>query len=378
MTARCRLTVLYGVLFTLSGAALLGVAYLIVLRLPWLPKPSLASPGFRDALAGQKLPPGIQQLIILADERKNDLHLLLVWSVILLISMTVVSAFLGWVMAGRVLRPVQEIMAATRRISEANLHERLGLAGPRDEMRELGDTIDGLLERLEEAFEARQSFVANASHELRTPIAMMRTSVDVATAKVCISDDARTLAAKVEEGLVRAERLLESLLVLARTERAALGGASLVSLSDLVADAVERHQQEVHAMGLVVEAEVADVWCCGSEVLLDRLVGNLVTNAVQHNEPGGIVRVRTDATADGVRLVVEGSGATISPDELRSLGKPFRRLGTERAAPDGSTGLGLTIVAAIARAHGGAMQLEAREAGGLRVIVELPSKSVAA
>jgi signal transduction histidine kinase len=272
--------------------------------------------------------------------------------------MLLVSLVLGSALARRVLRPLRVITAATRRISADNLHQRLGVRGPADEVKALADTIDELLARLEESFAAQRRFVADASHELRTPLATMRASLDVAMAKPGPAPAETTvLADRIRTELDRVDTLLEGFLVLARAQHGALDDREAVSLTALVAEVLPAD----------VEADLAaDVVTRGNPVLLARLVGNVLDNAVRH----GAFRVAVAARDDRARLVVESSGPRLDPSQVAKLGRPFQRLGAERTG--GGTGLGLSIVAAIAAAHGGSLQLSARPEGGLRTEVDLP------
>ena len=339
------------------------------------PSPPPASP-----LAGAlKSPPpglgvsnGVVQAALHA-QRSADLHSLLVWFAVALGVMAVVSVVLGWLMAGRVLRPLRQITATARHISEENLHQRLALAGPSDEITDLAGTIDGLLARLEGAFDAQRAFVANASHELRTPLAMMRTSLDVAAAKSPpISKDASVLSAKVREGLDQAERLVESFLVLARAQRGVIDDLTTVSLSQITADALDTRADGAAAADVTLHRSLDEAEVAGSRTLLSRLAVNLIDNAIRYNQPGGWVQVTTTTEGPSARLIVENSGPILDPAEVGQLGRPFRRGGAERTCSDGGVGLGLSIVGAIAAAHHGTVELEARPQGGLRVAVTLP------
>jgi hypothetical protein len=306
-------------------------------------------------------------------QHSADLHSLLVWFAVALGVMAAVSVLLGWLMAGRVLRPLRQITATARHISEENLHQRLGLAGPSDEITDLADTIDGLLARLEGAFDAQRAFVANASHELRTPLAMMRTSLDVAAAKSPpVSKDASVLSAKVREGLDQAERLVESFLVLARAERGVIDDLTTVSLPQITADALDIRADGAAAANVTLHRSLDEAEVAGSRTLLSRLAVNLINNAIRYNEPGGWVQIRTTAEGPSAWLIVENSGPVLDPVEVGQLGHPFQRGGTERTCSDHGVGLGLSIVAAIAAAHHGSVELEARPQGGLRVAVTLP------
>ncbi len=326
-----------------------------------------------DRLLAPSCPPAGARQIVATLPTAAQRHDLLVVSLIALAIMAFVSIALGWFMAGRVLRPLRTMTTSARQISELNLNQRLDVRGPNDELKDLGDTIDGLLARLETAFEAQRRFVANASHELRTPLAMMRTSVDVAMAKPQPAPEVQVLGAKLEEGLDQADKLLEGLLLLARAQRGALGEITEVSLPDLVFAAVSAERDEIARRRLTVLDGTFPSEVMGNETLLARLVANVVSNAVRHNVDDGMVVIsngRRDAMA---YLVVDSSGPVLNEDAVRDLAQPFRRLGPERVADNNGAGLGLSIVRAIAQAHGGALSLHARPEGGLRVVVDLPA-----
>jgi signal transduction histidine kinase len=383
-TVRLRLIALYGGLFLVSGAALLAITYLLVAGLPApIPHPPWFGPryGLPSRFPGAPSCPPADGLLGLSSclhafalaQQSADLHGLLIRSGIALVIMAVLSIWLGWLMAGRVLRPLQVITSTTRQISEENLHERLTLPGPLDELTELGDTIDGLLERLEDAFDAQRNFVANASHELRTPLAMMRTSLDVAEAKSPpVSQDASVLAAKVREGLDQADRLVESFLVLARAQRGVMTDLTTVCLPEVVSTALEARTADRANMHLAVRAQLGDAHVIGSQTLLAQMVANLVGNAIRHNQPGGFIRVTTEADARAARLIVENGGPLLDSDQVAQLSQPFKRLGADRTGSASGVGLGLSIVAAIVAAHRGTLDLQAGPGGGLRVRIELP------
>jgi len=408
-TVRLRLTALYGALFLISGAALLGVVFALTAGQPLrtsfsivvagpnaqvklhpgenpctalgLPCPS-GPAGAQRFIKGAAVPVGrvvkgkvIGQVQALLPTPGEVRHFLIVAGVALAV-MAVVSIWLGWLMAGRALRPLRTMTATARQISEESLHRRLDVHGPQDEMKDLGDTIDDLLNRLETAFDAQRRFVANASHELRTPLAMMRTSVDVAMGKPDPPADVRTLARKLEEGLDQADQLLEGLLVLARAQQGSPGPMAEVSLADLVAQAVEANGQEIHDLALAVDNATTDALVMGNSTLLAHMVSNVVDNAVRHNVAGGTVHIFSEILEDKIRLVVDSGGPVIDAERARQLGEPFRRLGAERVANGRGAGLGLSIVKAIAAVHGGQVQLRARPTGGLRVVIELPPAAV--
>jgi hypothetical protein len=362
-SVRLRLTALYSGLFLLCGVGLLAITYLLVDRATAIHAVATRSPGEAPAHGA------------VVHTHLVDLHQLLAQSGVALAIMTGVSGVLGWLVAGRVLRPLRAMTSATRRISEENLDQRLALPGPRDELTELADTIDGLLERLEAAFEAQRRFVANASHELRTPLATMRASLDVAIAKpVPVPEHIRILENRLRQEFDRIERLLEGLLSLARSQHAPVGEELTVALDQIAFEAVARRAPEISAKRLDIDLQPdVEVWVRGSETLLSRMIENVIENAISHNEPGGWVRVTPTAEGAVASLVVENGGGLLAQEDVDQFVEPFRRVGAPRTGSQTGTGLGLSIVASIAQAHGGALDLRARSDGGLRVVIVLPA-----
>jgi signal transduction histidine kinase len=364
-TVRLRLTLAYAGLFIVSGAGLLAITYYLGAHLTRTTSVTVAASAGPPA----RVPPDQGRA-----ETGISFSAALAAAEIGLAGMSVASIALGWVVAGRVLRPLRTMTATTRQISDHNLHERLAMRGPDDELKDLGDTIDGLLGRLEASFNAQRRFVANASHELRTPLAMIRTSVDVATAKPGpVPAQVTVLASKVREGLDRAERLLEGLLALARAQHGSVPDLATVSLPQVVAAALDDRAEAIARLDVEVDRALRDAAVTGSEPLLSRMVENLVDNAVRHNERGGWIRVETGTDGSAARLVVETGGRPLDERAVRELAQPFRRLAADRTGSENGTGLGLSIVAAIAAAHGGVIHLNARSEGGLRVDVVLPA-----
>jgi hypothetical protein len=390
-TVRLRLTGLFAILFVVAGAALLAIASgLVVGRSSSQAVTSVGASGgqsLQSQLAHDEHQIHALEAQLGSGSGQQSLsHQLFLSSLMALGIMAVVAGVLGWVLAGRALRPLRTITATARRISEDNLDERLAFTGPQDELKDLADTIDGLLERLEGAFAAQRRFVANASHELRTPLATMRASLDVAMAKP-EPPPVQTvmLADRLRVELDRVDELLEGFLVLARAQHGALPDQAAVSLGDLAAAALAVRASAISARTLTVDASVspAAAWVTGSRALVSRMIDNVVDNAIVHNEPGGWISV-TAATHDGVAsVVVENGGPVLDQEQVSQLAQPFRRLGrggasVGRIATAGGSGLGLSIVAAIAAAHGGSLDLSARPAGGLRVVLTLPEASAAA
>jgi signal transduction histidine kinase len=363
---RLRLSLLYGGLFLVSGVVLLAVTYALAVHLPTV-NPVVNIP----AGAIKVSPPLIHAGV--TSERTALLRGLLLRSSLALALMAAVSVWLGWLMAGRVLRPLRTITATTRQISEENLHRRLALSGPEDELQELGDTIDGLLGRLEGAFDAQRSFVANASHELRTPLASMRVAIDVTTRKSSpVSKDAASLAGRIRTDLGQADRILESLLVLARAQRGVMTDLESVSLGSVVEQVLAAHAQAAVARGISVHSALDEVRVFGDETLLGRMAANLVDNAIRHNDVGEFVNVTVKTYGPTACMTVESGGPLLPVDKIGELTQPFRRLVADRTGSDDGVGLGLSIVAAITTAHHGTLELRGRPEGGLCVTVTLP------
>ena len=384
-SVRLRLTVLYGVLFLVSGAILLAIAGgLVISRSSTEIAVPFHAANFRPVSTPTQLARAraiIRHLQQQLSAQPLDSHAalsrnLFIASVFALGLMTVGAVAMGWVLAGRALRPVRLMTDATRQISAHNLNERLSVAGPADELKELGDTIDGLLARLEAAFNAQRRFVANASHELRTPLATMRASLDVAVAKPeGAPPQTVALATRLRAELDRIDALLEGFLVLARAQHRNLPGNAVVPLDYIVSAALSDQQAAIAARNLTVQHDAAPggAWVQGSQALLSRMVGNLVDNAICHNEDGGWIHVAAETQGERVRVVVENGGEVLDQRQVDELSRPFRRLEADRVGTDKGSGLGLSIVAAVAEAHGGRLDLQARPGGGLRACVELPA-----
>lgn len=386
-TVRLRMTVLYGGLFLLSGAVLLGIASGVAT----VRSTSVAVAASHGVAGGSgSAGSGSAGTLAQADSRIRQLqaalanaqhsgqpsvrHELLVGSLIALAVMAAASAILGWLMAGHALRPLRVITATARRISQDNLHERLSLRGPRDELKDLADTFDGLLERLDAAFTAQRLFVANASHELRTPLTTMRALLDVALAKPGPPPPQTVaLAGRLGTELDRVDALLEGFLMLARAQHGALPGQDVVDVGDVVGAAAAAKAAVAERAGLTVrQTGGTAALVAGSRPLLRRMVDNVLENAIVHNEPAGWIAVGTWTSPDTVRIAVENGGCLLDQAQVAELAQPFRRLGADRVGSDRGSGLGLSIVAAIATAHGGSLDLRARPDGGLRVVIELP------
>ena len=306
-------------------------------------------------------------------QQQRDLTLshLLEYSLITLALVIVLAAVLGWIVAGRALRPVHLITATARAASEHNLSARVALRGPRDELRELADTFDEMLSRLQAAFEGQQRFIANASHELRTPLAVMRTTVDVVLAKPdSTPGDLRGMAADVRAAVDHAEQLISALLILARNDRGLTvhEDVDLATAAEDVLDTADLRDRRVHT---TLEPAVLS----GDPVLTERLVANLIDNAVRYSTATGEIWISTAATAGRVQLIVANTGAVISSADAELIFQPFQRLDS-RTSHDGF-GLGLAIVASVAAIHGGTATAQPRSGGGLSVTVTMPSAGAA-
>jgi signal transduction histidine kinase len=386
-TVRLRLTALYGVLFFVSGAVLLAIAGGFAVNRSSMEavRASTANPGQPTALANALARiQHLQQQLAAAQSGRDQLQAfsrnLVIASVIALGLMTVVSVLMGWLVAGRALRPVREMTAAAQRISAHNLDERLAVTGPADELKELGDTIDALLERLESAFKAQRRFVANASHELRTPLTTMRANLDVAVAKPePAPPQTIALAARLRRELDRVDSLLEAFLFLARAQHRDLPSPAVLPVEYIVGAALADQKAAISAMSLTVQdaSGLGGVWVTGSQALLSRMVENVIDNAVCHNAEGGWVAITSEADAGRARLIVENGGEVLDQQQVSELSQPFRRIGADRIGSDKGSGLGLSIVAAIAEAHDGKLDLQARPGGGMRVSIELPATAAA-
>ncbi|BCJ29774.1 sensor histidine kinase [Actinocatenispora sera] len=367
-TVRVRFTALYTGLFLGSGALLLALAYGFGTQTHRAV--SQRVPGTDSTAATEQ----VRQLQAqLAEAHTSQTRQLLLGCLIAFAVLAVLSVPLGTGMARRVLRPLREITAATQAISAANLDRRLAVPGPDDEVKELADTIDGLLARLEASFAAQRRFVADASHELRTPLTTMRASLDVAVAKPDPAPQTVALAGRIRTELDRVDGLLSGLLALARAEHGALRERTAVPLAALVADTLADRADQIAVRRLTVTLDgTDDAVGAGDRTLLARLVANLVDNAVVHNAPDGWIRITTAATDGEARLTVATGGPVLDAAQLGELTRPFRRLAADRTGSDTGSGLGLSIVAAIAAAHHGRLDLDAPATGGLTATVRLP------
>ncbi|GGU45438.1 sensor histidine kinase [Lentzea flava] len=373
MTLRTRLTAWYAGVFLIAGVALIGLNYFLLAE--WL-RPATAgiavarAPlplGSTDALLVTQLP--ADTLVVPAEQIESDILGRLLWqSVIALVIAAILAVWLGWVVAGRVLAPLHEITTTANRLEAERLDQRIELEGPPDELKELADTFDGMLDRLASSFDSQKRFVANASHELRTPLAVQRTLIEVALADPGASDEMRRLGAHLLDTNERSEKLIDGLLLLARSDRG-LATRELMWLDEIIDDEVESCTSLAASKEVTFDVSVRPYLVEGDPVLMAQLVGNLLRNAVLYNKPGGTVSVRLDR-----ELVVSNTGPTVPAEAVPGLFEPFRRL-RDRTGTAGS-GLGLSIVQSVARAHQGSVKARPNGGGGLVVQVNLPETGV--
>jgi signal transduction histidine kinase len=382
-TIRLRLALLYGAVFLVTGAVLLTIGYVLVrngLRghhqltatLRRLGKPVSSDHLLSRALGAAPGSPEVRLAQAIQRQLTDSaLHRLLFEYLGALLAMTLVSIATGYLLAGRALRPLRAIIATAQRVSGENLGERIALAGPADELRELADTFDGMLARLDAAFASQRRFVANASHELRTPLAIMRTEVDVTLADPeARVDELRTMGEAVRDTADRNELLIGSLLLLARSEASPRPGEP-VDLAALAGDCITDLRARAKDADVTISRELGPAWTRGDPALIERLVGNLLDNGIHNNERGGHLEVSTRAIGGQAELIVRNGGERIDLETAAQLVQPFRRL----HRTEGGFGLGLSIVRSVTEAHGGWLTLSAPDTGGLQVRVQLPAVS---
>jgi len=373
-TIRLRLTVLYGVVSVLSAAVLLAITIMLA---DGLTPRTTPVPGQAATTSGQQaLAQALARIAQLqAQLRQVDpLHQLLVAAAAALAIMAGASIALGWVVAGRALRPLRAITTATQQISEEDLHRRLAMPGPRDELTNLADTIDGLLARLQAAFEGQQNFVANASHELRTPLAASRTMLEVALADPAAS--AAALRSACQDVLTEErhqERLIDALLTLARSQRG-LDRRKPLDLGEITTDILRTREPDAASRDVTVSASIASAPVLGDDGLLRQLAANLIDNALRHNVPHGTLSIHVTSDRDHSTLKVANTGPVIAQDEIGRLLQPFQRLSSRRPADDDGLGLGLPIVAAITRAHHATLLVSPGDRGGLNIEASFPAR----
>ncbi|MDW8805345.1 HAMP domain-containing sensor histidine kinase, partial [Streptomyces scabiei] len=389
-TIRIRLTLLYGGMFLIAGILLLSIIYLLaaqavstgntpVFKIEDGTNISVSS-NICPAVDADTAPTNLRLddfnraiAACIDHERQVALDTLLSRSLLALLGLAVIAFAFGYAMAGRVLAPLGRITRTARAVAGSDLSRRIELDGPDDELKELADTFDEMLERLQRAFTAQQRFVGNASHELRTPLAINRTLLEVHLsdpgAPAELQQLGRTLLATNE----RSEQLVEGLLLLARSDNQIVERKP-VDLAEVASQAIDQVRSEADAKKVEIRGERAPAVVQGNGVLLERIALNLVQNAVRYNVPGpgGWVEVTTELQHGQAVLVVTNTGPVVPAYEIDNLFEPFRRLRTERTGSDKGVGLGLSIVRSVARAHGGHIAARPREGGGLVMRVTLP------
>ncbi|MEO3874996.1 ATP-binding protein [Nonomuraea sp. B12E4] len=373
---RARLTALYGMLFTISGAALLGILYLLVSNSPKTTvRVHVNQPGPGPGMPTAPPPTSFDQVQVIEETavRQHDALLqgLLERSGIALAIMVVFSIFLGWLVAGRILRPLRAMTQTIHRISASNLHERLAIPGPDDEIKDLANTVDALLNRLESALDAHKRFVANAAHELRTPLTLEHALVEeVLLDRGADAATFRAVSGRVLEICRQQERLLESLLTLTTGERG-LDRREGFDLAALAGTALEPLRADLDRRGLSLRAGLAPARSSGDPALVERLIANLLDNAIDYNVEHGFVELETGSDGDRALVRVTNSGRHVPPEHVDQIFEPFHRL-DRSAGRSGHHGLGLSIVRSIANAHDARLTPSARPGGGLVVEVSFP------
>ncbi|MCG5219593.1 sensor histidine kinase [Streptosporangium sp. KLBMP 9127] len=373
---RLRLTLLYSGLFFAAGTTLLITTYLLtaramneqlVTRLPDKIISRLAPPVPKEGMAVRVNDTFVRQIEV---GKAGVLEEVLRNSVVIMVVVGVLAILFGWLMTDRALRPLHQVTSAAERLSESTLHERIALAGPRDDVKRLADTFDAMLDRLQRSFDAQRRFVSNASHELRTPIAINRTLIEVALEEPDVSDDLRSLAKSLLGTNARHERLIEGLLLLARSEHEIVA-CKPIDLDHLIHSVLEQLESVTQRRKLTVQADLTPSEVGGEPALIERCVFNLLENAAKYNVRDGRIWVALARDADETTLTVENTGPVIPAHEVDDLFEPFRRL-QDRVGSATGAGLGLSIVRAIVTAHGGVVSAAPRPSGGLSVTIRLP------
>ncbi|GHH88191.1 sensor protein CutS [Streptomyces sulfonofaciens] len=382
-TIRIRLTLLYGGMFLIAGILLLSIIYLLAAQAVHVGNelPFKIVSG-RVTVSSDACPQlgsftGTQDQINAAlnacvnQQRHEALDNLLSRSLLALLGLAVIAFAFGYAMAGRVLSPLGRITRTARRVAGSDLSRRIELDGPDDEFKELADTFDDMLNRLERAFTAQQRFVGNASHELRTPLAINRTLLEVQLSDPNAPPELQQLGKTLLATNERSEQLVEGLLLLARSDNQIVERGP-VDLAEVASRAIDQVRTEADQAGVAIRGERAPAVVQGNGVLLERIALNLVQNAVRYNHEDGWVEVTTEAQHGQAVLLVANTGPVVPAYEIDNLFEPFRRLRTERTGSDKGVGLGLSIARSVARAHGGRISAEPREGGGLVMRVTLP------
>jgi signal transduction histidine kinase len=382
---RTRLAVFYALLFLVVGVALLAVSYTLLasVLLPATGPPPKLTPQEQSLLGICKPLPTSASLLAQCNHlidisggdvkaRGDTLAALREASAIGLVPLVIVAAGLGWLVAGRALRPVRSLTEAAKRASELRLGQRLALSGPDDELKELADTFDVMLERLDAAFTSQKRFVANAAHELRTPLTAMRTAIDVTLSKPTRTpEQLEAMADRVKRSVERAEATVEALLTLATSEVGPTAHES-IDLATAAEDALDATHAAINQRHINVEATLEPALARGDRVLLERMIANLIENAVRHNNPGGWIGVRTMQQNGSAVFEIANTGPSVSAEQIPTLFEPFVRAKERLDSSDG-VGLGLSIASAIARAHNATITARPGAGGGLEMSVMIPT-----
>ncbi len=365
-TLRAQLALLYAAVFGLAFVAVAAVA--VIFKPNFLVGTSCSpAPQTPDPPAGCGQHGGLSFAGTIAHDAQQN-----VAGVVMVAVIAAVALGIGWLIAGRVLRPLRTITATAREISATNLHQRLTVAGPDDEFRQLGDTLDGLFGRLEASFQAQRHFVANASHELRTPLTAEKTVLQVALADPeATTATLRSACEKALQWNEQQERLIDALLTLASSERG-IERWEPFNLADLAGKAILDRHQDAERRNIRIDSALSAAPVTGDPALAESLIANLLSNAIRHNLDGGRVEVSTGLAEGRAIVTVSNTGPLIPPDEVDRLFQPFQRLGSQRLRPAGGHGLGLPIVSAIVSVHGAALTASARPEGGLGITVSFP------
>ncbi|MFI6283775.1 sensor histidine kinase [Streptomyces sp. NPDC051018] len=391
---RARLTLIYGGLFLVAGVVLLGVTYVLfsqqlngggakIIRSVegTAPTGSAGQPPLPPSLGNKQFKASdTEKWLKEQREKLNDAAVttLLGQGGLVLLVVGGAAAGFGWLVAGRVLAPLHRVTETASRIAAApaagrGLHERIALSGPDDEVKDLADTFDTMVERLDRSFDGQRRFVANASHELRTPLTLGRALVEVAMHRKSASEDVKQLGETLLEINIRHERLISGLLLLADSENE-ITDRLPVDLADVVSHVVAQTGPEAERAGIAVQEKAEEATTTGNALLLERMVHNLVENGIRHNSgSGGSIQVVSRTSPDGsAQVEVSNTGPVVAPYDIPTLFEPFRRLGNDRLVSARGAGLGLSIVRAVARAHGGTVEASPRNGGGLVVTATLP------
>ncbi|WP_336216707.1 sensor histidine kinase [Nonomuraea sp. LPB2021202275-12-8] len=380
MSVRLRFALACAAVSALIGSLLLA-GLLLVVRQSLEPRPGLLSPSYMRVNVGWGLYPRNSHEYVVAQDRVAQVRATYQRDTIA--NVRTIGAFAvlagaglafgaGWRAAGWVLRPVTSVTETARRVAQSHdLTERIGYEGPRDEVKELTDIFDTMLGRLARSFDGQRRFVANASHELRTPLTINRTLVDVAVRRPDATEDVKRLGESLLLVNARNERLIDGLLALTEGEHAVLDRRPF-DLTDVAEHVLDQAAEEAAEREVTIHRLLDAAPTTGEAVLVERLVQNLVENAVRHNHAKGEVWVTTRQRADQVELVVANTGLQVPPYEIETIFEPFRRLHGDRLRSDRGSGLGLSIVRVITEAHGGTITARPREEGGLTITVELP------